>query len=70
MNCVTHDGSFFLMFWPDIIQFGRITSDVVMGMSVTQSVRVGHIAKSRYFDPISISWCKDYRIIYSPLPNI
>ena len=30
------------MLWPDIIQFGRITSDVDMGMSVTQSV--GHIA--------------------------
>ena len=27
---------FFLMLWPDIIQFGRITSDVAMGMSVTQ----------------------------------
>ena len=32
----------FLMLWPDIIQLGRVTSDVVRGMSVTQSV--GHIA--------------------------
>ena len=29
----------FLMLWSDIIQFGRITSDIIMGMSVTQSVR-------------------------------
>ena len=29
----------FLMLWPDIPPFGRITSDVVTGMSVTQSVR-------------------------------
>ena len=29
------------MLWPDINQFGRITSDVI---SVTQSDRVGHIA--------------------------
>ena len=27
-------GRFFLMLWPDIIQFGRITSDVITGMSV------------------------------------
>ena len=33
------------MLWPDITQFGRITSDVVRGMSVTQSVTVGHIAR-------------------------
>ena len=29
----------FLMLWPDIIHFGRITSDVITGMSVTQSNR-------------------------------
>ena len=28
----------------DIIRFGRITSDVITGMGVTQSVRVGKIA--------------------------
>ena len=38
-------GRFFLMLWPDIIQFGRITSDVVRGMSVTDSTTVGHIVK-------------------------
>ena len=37
-----------LMLMPDIIQFGRITWDVVRGMSVTQSVRVGHIATSTW----------------------
>ena len=37
-------GRFFLMFSPKIIQFGRITSNVITGMSVTQSVKVGHIA--------------------------
>ena len=39
INCVRHDGSFFSMLWPDIIQLGRVTSDVITGMSVTQSVR-------------------------------
>ena len=34
----------FFMLWPDIIQFGRITSDVVRGMSVTNFTTVGHIA--------------------------
>ena len=29
----------FLMLWPDISRMGRVTSDVVRGMSVTQSVR-------------------------------
>ena len=33
------------MLWPDIIQFGRITLDVIRGMSVTQFIVVGHIAK-------------------------
>ena len=33
------DGSFFSMCWPDIIQFGRGTSDVIIWLSVTQSVR-------------------------------
>jgi len=32
------------MLWPDIIQFGRITSDVITGMSVTDFTTVGHIA--------------------------
>ena len=30
--------------WPDIIQFGRITSDVITGMSVTDFTTVGHVA--------------------------
>ena len=37
-------GRFFLMLWPDIIQFGRITSDATTGMSVTDFTMVGHIA--------------------------
>ena len=32
------------MLWPDIIQFGRITSDVITGMSVTDFTTVGHMA--------------------------
>ena len=39
-------GRFFLMLWPNIIQFTPTTSDVVRGMSVTQFLDVGHIAKS------------------------
>ena len=35
-----------LMLRPDIIQFGRITSDVITGMSVTLFIGVGHIATS------------------------
>ena len=35
---------FFDVIWPDIIQLGRVTLDVITGMSVTQSVRVNHIA--------------------------
>ena len=38
-------GRFFFMLWPDIIRVGRITSDVIRGMSVTQFIGVGHIAK-------------------------
>ena len=34
----------FLMLWPDIIQFGRVTSDVIIGMSVTDFTTAGHIA--------------------------
>ena len=34
----------FFMLWPDIIQFGRVTSDVITGMSVTDFTTVGHIA--------------------------
>ena len=38
-------GRFFLMLWLDIIQFSRITSDVITGMSVTFKVLgVGNIA--------------------------
>ena len=44
INCVTHDGSFFFMLRPDISRVGGIALDVVRGMRVTQSVRVGHIA--------------------------
>ena len=36
--------AFLLMLWPDILPFGRVTSDVVICMRLTQSVRVGHIA--------------------------
>ena len=36
LKYVTHD--VFLMFSPDIPPFTRITSDVITGMSVTQSV--------------------------------
>ena len=35
---------FFLSFYPHIIQFGRITSDVITGMSVTDFTTVNHIA--------------------------
>ena len=35
-NCETMGR--FLMLWPDIIRFGRITLDVIIVMSVTQSV--------------------------------
>ena len=35
------------MSWADIIQFGRIISDVVRGMKVTQCIAVGHIATFR-----------------------
>ena len=36
----------FLMLWPDIIQFGRVTLDVVIRMSVRQSILgVGHMNK-------------------------
>ena len=45
-------GSFFL---PDIIQFGRVTSDVVWGTSVTQSVRVGHIASQTFPFPFPVT---------------
>ena len=45
MKCVTHYGSFLLDVMPDISQMGRITSDV-RGMSVTQFIGVGHIAKT------------------------
>ena len=31
------------MLWPDISRVGRVTSDVVMGMSVTQFLAVGQI---------------------------
>jgi len=41
MNCVTM-GRFFFILWAHIIQFGRITSDIINGMSATG---VGHIAK-------------------------
>ena len=43
------------MLWPDIIQFGRITSDVITGMSVTQFLAVGHIASFGWFvtDPFA-----------------
>ena len=30
----------FLVLWPDIIQLGRVTSDVVRGMSVTNFTTV------------------------------
>ena len=43
MNCETTD-CFFLMLFSNIIQFGRIISDVVRDMSVTQFLTVGHIA--------------------------
>ena len=35
----------FLMLWADIILFDHITSDVINGMSLTQFIEVGHIAK-------------------------
>ena len=41
--CVTRDGSFFTL-WPDIGRAGRVTSDPVRCLGVTQSVRVGYIA--------------------------
>ena len=34
----------FLALWPEISRMGRVASDLVRGMSVTQSVRAGHIA--------------------------
>ena len=43
-NCITVDGPFFLMLWPYIGGMGRITSDVVRGMSVTQFIWVGYVA--------------------------
>ena len=33
-----------MMLWPDIIQFGRVTSDVIRGMGVTPFIAVRHIA--------------------------
>ena len=33
------------MLWVDIIPIGRVTSDIVTGMNVTQFIEVGHIAK-------------------------
>ena len=44
-------GRFFLMLWPDISRMGRITSDVIRGMSVTQFIGVGHIAISHIVYP-------------------
>ena len=38
------DGSFLLMFWPDISRVCRVTSDVVSGMSVTKFIGIGHVA--------------------------
>ena len=36
-----HDWSFlFFMLWPDTIRLGRVTSDVVRGISVTQFIGV------------------------------
>ena len=37
------------MLWPDIIQFGRVRSDVITGMSITKFLAVGHVAKSYSF---------------------
>ena len=37
-------GSFSLMLWPDISRVGRVTSDGVRGMGVTQFIGAGHIA--------------------------
>ena len=45
LKYVTRDGSFFLMLLPDISQIGRVTSDVINGMSVTDFTTVGHIAR-------------------------
>ena len=38
-----------LVLWPDIPPFGRITSDVIIGLSVTNFTTVGHIAILVYF---------------------
>ena len=45
-------GSFFFMLWPDIIsRVGRVTSDLVLGKSVMQGVRVNHIASVSVASP-------------------
>ena len=39
-NCVTYDGSFYLMLWPDIARVGSIASDFIRGISVAQLIGV------------------------------
>ena len=41
----------FFLLWPDIIQFGRATSDVVRGMSVTQFIKK---STSRFIEVTSL----------------
>ena len=44
-NILRYDGSFSFMLRSALPRLGRVTSDVITGMSITQSVGVGHIAK-------------------------
>ena len=52
------------MSWPDFSQFGRVTSDLVTGMSVTQFTMVGHIAMSLHFywDHFEVDWENDIQV--------
>ena len=47
LGVALRSGSLFLMLRPDIIQFGRRTLDVIIGMSVTDFATVGPIDTRR-----------------------
>ena len=47
------------MLWPDIIQFGRVTSGLVRGMGVTQSVRGWAHSYKTFIDELGPNWAAD-----------
>ena len=67
INCETMGR--FLMLWPDITRFGRITSDVITVMSVTDFTTVGHIPIINHLNHLKSTLSDAEEVGFCALPS-